>query len=905
MHLSAMLLADLMARDAMGVQIAAIAVAVLAAVLAWHAVAMAWQGRWREWTCWSAGALAVIACLWVVGLLVRGDAASTWSRLILLTGLAVAAAVIFYVAVFQYLGAVRILILLSLRCVAIGVLVILLFKPALVTPPAGRDRPTLVLLLDRSESMSESDAVMEGNLSSPDAASFGSASQPAANGSGGSGGTGPGKPGPASAATGRQAARATRPRLEAVLSTLAANRSRLERFFNLQFFAFDKTAEPIEPGQVGQLAPIGEATLIDIALATISPAMDSPQCRGAILFSDGGHNGAGSPIEAASVLKRPLVTVCVGGKVSGGSMGKDLAIDAVSPPDQAICKNVAAVSADISSTGLAGQPAVAVLRQAGGEELARAELSLTDKPQSAKLEFTPRQVGLMDLELAVGRPDAAGKIVPLPGETVSANNYHAFTVRVGEPKIKVLYVDIIRPEEKYLVQTLRADPQIQLVTLLQVTYPGMGGSTGPRFVASGKLGEVQLPGFPTTAEQFKMLDVIILGDLDRTYLNDGQMRLAADWVRGGKGLLMIGGSHSFGPGGFGGTPIEQVMPVEFGPRTIGQENKPFKLKLTQQGRVHPIFGGLADMISPPPASPASPLPELTGCAKVVRAKPAGQVLAVHGTALAGDGASPLPVLVVQSDSGRSAAFSADTTYQWLMHRTVGAYEGVHQRFWGQLVRWLASSELVDRKQPSAAVLNLPRSFYRPDEPIPLAVHVWDQGGLPADGCRVTVKRTDSTGRSVEVDLPAVADQTGLYRTVLPPQSPGSFTLSMTAAKAGAALGAGQHKIEIGSPGAESVVRSANPDLLAAISRAAPGLDSLIEGAAPGQGGDQAMPMPIQLAGFSRLVDQLVQRQQRLDQASRPEQVWPAYDNGLHGLAMAAFALALGMEWLLRRRWQLQ
>jgi hypothetical protein len=64
-------------------------------------------------------------------------------------------------------------------------------------------------------------------------------------------------------------------------------------------------------------------------------------------------------------------------------------------------------------------------------------------------------------------------------------------------------------------------------------------------------------------------------------------------------------------------------------------------------------------------------------------------------------------------------------------------------------------------------------------------------------------------------------------------------------------------------------------------------------------------MPVQLAGFSRLVDQLVQQQQRLDQAGRPEQVWPAYDNSLHGFAMAAFALVLGMEWLLRRRWQLQ
>ena len=38
-----------------------------------------------------------------------------------------------------------------------------------------------------------------------------------------------------------------------------------------------------------------------------------------------------------------------------------------------------------------------------------------------------------------------------------------------------------------------------------------------------------------------------------------------DIVREGAGLMMIGGYHSFGPGGYRETPLADVLPVEIGP----------------------------------------------------------------------------------------------------------------------------------------------------------------------------------------------------------------------------------------------------------------------------------------------------------------------------------------------------
>ena len=51
--------------------------------------------------------------------------------------------------------------------------------------------------------------------------------------------------------------------------------------------------------------------------------------------------------------------------------------------------------------------------------------------------------------------------------------------------------------------------------------------------------------------------------------------MLADFVskRGG-GLLMLGGRRSFAEGGWAGTPVAEVLPVEFDAETAGRGNAP-------------------------------------------------------------------------------------------------------------------------------------------------------------------------------------------------------------------------------------------------------------------------------------------------------------------------------------------
>lgn len=73
-------------------------------------------------------------------------------------------------------------------------------------------------------------------------------------------------------------------------------------------------------------------------------------------------------------------------------------------------------------------------------------------------------------------------------------------------------------------------------------------------------------GVPTTLEEFESFDLVLLSDLAARYLSTDQMKLIERYTRElGGGFIMAGGDSSFGPGGYKGTYIERVLPVDFEP----------------------------------------------------------------------------------------------------------------------------------------------------------------------------------------------------------------------------------------------------------------------------------------------------------------------------------------------------
>ncbi|KKK88790.1 hypothetical protein LCGC14_2739610, partial [marine sediment metagenome] len=236
---------------------------------------------------------------------------------------------------------------------------------------------------------------------------------------------------------------------------------------------------------------------------------------------------------------------------------------------------------------------------------------------------------------------------PNPVEAVAEDNAAELHLLVTQPSIRVLYVEgTLRPEYKYLRRILATDPNVKLMSLVRLSEN--------RFLAQGSIDNRQLQDLPRTDEEFGFFDVLILGDLDRTFLTRGQMDKIRQFVNDGKSLLMLGGRNSFGPGGYGGTPVEAALPVVCGSRSQQQETTRFVPQLTAGGQASPVFAGMAEFFGAPGRKPVKPLPALLGCVTVERAKPGAQVLAIHPNRRSATG--PLVVLAVHNfGSGRAAA----------------------------------------------------------------------------------------------------------------------------------------------------------------------------------------------------------------------------------------------------------
>ena len=97
------------------------------------------------------------------------------------------------------------------------------------------------------------------------------------------------------------------------------------------------------------------------------------------------------------------------------------------------------------------------------------------------------------------------------------------------------------------------------------------GSAGKTAFVAGALEAVgfsvdegSFSALPAEIDGMAAYDLIVFGDVAARHLAAGQLAAFGSYVRDlGGGLLLTGGPDSFGPGGFSGTPIEEIAPVGF------------------------------------------------------------------------------------------------------------------------------------------------------------------------------------------------------------------------------------------------------------------------------------------------------------------------------------------------------
>ena len=424
---------------------------------------------------------------------------------------------------------------------------------------------------------------------------------------------------------------------------------KLDHDFDLHLIEFSDHANALErPSDLLQVQPNGQATSLTRALQAAAQQVARRDVEAVVLFSDGIHNAAGDPVPVARKLGLVVHTIGVGNSLRDSASYRDVRVAGLECPDQLPLNNRAKITANVESVGLAGR-VVKVILDEDGKTIDQADLVLTggEKSQDVSFQFLPT---------VKGRHTYTVHVPVLPEEKIKENNQRSTMAQVVDARLRVLYVEgTLRAEYGALVDRFFSkDPDVEFCALVQ-TRPNI-------FLQRTNMEGLKLTGIPSDKAVLEKFDVFLLGDLDSSYLKPEQMQLLVQRVRDGAGLMMLGGYHSLGPGGYAGTPLEEVLPVNLGNREIGQVSEPLLPRLTPEGRNHPIFANIAKFFPSQNAEAEVPgLPPLEGCVKVAGPKPGATTLAFY----AGDGSqpgSPMPVLAVQPvGKGRAAAFTGDTT----------------------------------------------------------------------------------------------------------------------------------------------------------------------------------------------------------------------------------------------------
>ncbi|HUS67147.1 MAG TPA: glutamine amidotransferase [Kofleriaceae bacterium] len=608
-----------------------------------------------------------------------------WGRAGIALGLACAAAVmaLSVIAATRVASPWRRAALIGLRAVAAGCAVILFLEPAVELRQVAREPNRVAVLLDDSLSMSLRDR---------------------------SGGP-------------------TRAERARALVTASADTFRAWRGeHQVDFYTFSDALVAASEEAVGTAPPAGKATLMRQALEQVRARYQGDDLAGVVLVSDGigtGDFAQGAGSGAGRDFLRSLDTVVHTAWAAQPGL-KDVSVARILADEFAFARTVVEIEAVLRSTGY-GARRVQVTLSSDGKPLRKKWVDIPGGTQEVRVafEFTPAKVGKYVYEISTPVAD---------DEAVAENNARSTVLRVIRDKIRVLQVS---GQPSWDVRALRGmlkqNPNVDLISFFILRT-----MDDINYASNDELSLIPFPTHELFEEQLPSFDMIVLQNFD--YLPYGiapYLDNIKSYVEGGGGLVMLGGSLSFASGGYGDTPIADVLPVtlapSYSPVDSVLDDAPFAPALTEQGRVHPITALRFEPSDNVAAWKA--LPALEGINLVEGVRKDALVLAVHPR-LKTRGGAPMPLISAwQAGEGRALAITTGSLWRWgfVAASQAGNDGGAYFKLWDNALRWL-----MDDPDMRFLRVESDRIEYAPDAVVRLAVHLSDRDYRPRVGGTVTL-----------------------------------------------------------------------------------------------------------------------------------------------------------------------
>lgn len=720
--------------------------------------------------------------------------------------------------------------LVALRALTLLLLLAAMLRPAVETTVKRKLPGTLVILADRSRSMQVEDA-----------------------------------------AAGASRWDSLRESLAGVQDQLAE----LAETWEVRAYAF---AEEVEPAPLvdDELElpsdPDGGQTAIGAALGDVLDLEAQQRLVAVLLLSDGAQRAFAprdqppqrvvSRMAAAGV---PLYTFAFGQPSLGDQA--DLRLSDMLLSDTVFVETPATVQAMVTASGYANQTFNVQLlwENSRGEMIPAATTEIEVRPQRRRipveLTHVPTEPGEYKVTMQVESPE---------GELVTKNNSQSTFVTVLKGGVNILY--------------LAGSDRIGGMPGIEPTFVRRALAASPDFSVEYEAINYRNPELDYRARlRDERYDVFLLGNVDVTALSTRSWREMADQVSQGAGLAMLGGFHSFGPGGFRNSPLDDLLPYDIGPAERQAFNEPPRedmhvpgplrmVPIERNGSVHPIMRLPGENT----LEIWQNLPELDGANKLEWLRLKEQTAQVVAQSAGGPEARDMPLLVLSGwGDGRVASLAVDSTWHWQL----GGAGEVHRRFWRQMLLWLAKK---DETEGLRVWIKLDQRRYQPGSRVDFTLGAADENDQPIEDVNFAVTVTKPDGTSEEVR--AIRRGGGWGGSFAATAEPGDYRIKATAEDAdGALIGDAAARFAVVDQDIELDQPAAEPTLLAGLANAT--ADAGGAGLAP-----EELPAVIEsLQAQSQEFDEEIVNRITL---------WDTWG------MFAGLVGALSVEWFLRKRWGL-
>ena len=580
-------------------------------------------------------------------------------------------------------------------------------------------------------------------------------------------------------------------RMDAVQDALVRNRRAFEAVAKkAQIRVFTFAGEPgrprkFKPDESNGFAaaftmptPTGRSTAIRNSISAVLEPFTSKKkhdkryVSAILLITDGCNNAdtqsAEDMLAPDDSSKVPVFTVGVGSaKITGTT--HMLNVRDLAAADEIDAFNRLPITAVVEAVGLAGRQ-VTVTCRFGDKEISTQQIDVS-KPHlrlPLRFEHIPLTTGFkrLTLEATCTGPDADN----LAGEQQAGRLVH-----VVDRNLRVLYVEAkFRYETKYISAALAAAGQRIRVDRRILTQPLRGDRIGD---------------LTEDLNDWLTYHAIIFGDVSAEHFTPKQLDIVKKLVKDhGRGFCMIGGSKSFGEGGWDKTPIADILGPDLS-KSKGQIGDEITVEITRDGLDSEIM-----RIGDNPAMVAEAWQSLgtIGGANVL-VGPEDDVTRQTAKVLARSAKGEPLIVTMLPGSGRTLAIAFDTTWQWVL--TPKDTAELQKRFWRQVALYLCNPKgsvwiATDRPRYDRGRLS---AHGRTHQTIRVTAGVEDSQGRPLTTTLITVTMTAPDGKKTPLVLRT--DKTMWLTTLSGIKQSGEYILNIETSVGGKVI-TDEHHFEI-------------------------------------------------------------------------------------------------------------